>query len=182
MSSSFQQRKAALAFYRYDQTGDGLIREEDIDLIGERVAQSLSLEQGTDRYDRVVKGMHRIWDAYFATSAKEGNGAVTLQQNLTMVEAFLAHPNAWQMAQDVNQPIFEALDLTGDGTISLDEYSAFVTALGATKEEARTGFQQIDTNGDGKLSPLEFATAWTEYYQADDRTTAGNHFYGYGKM
>ena len=182
MSTPFQQRKAALAYYRYDQTGDGLIREEDFALMGDRVAQSLGLQPGADRYDQVVQGMHLIWDAYFATSAKESNGVVTLQQNLAMVENFLAHPNAWQMARDVNLPIFKAIDVTGDGTISLAEYSAFVTALGASTEEAQAAFEHLDRDSNGSLSPTEVADAWTEYYQADNRSAAGNHFYGTGKM
>ena len=55
MATPFQQRKAGLAFYRWDQTKDGVVRAGDLELWGKEVAAHLNITQGSPHYDKILR-------------------------------------------------------------------------------------------------------------------------------
>ncbi|HUF74070.1 MAG TPA: EF-hand domain-containing protein [Gammaproteobacteria bacterium] len=59
---------------------------------------------------------------------------------------------------------FEYNDLNGDGKIELDEFLDMLEALdtGVNRDEAKIGFQEIDTDHDGVISFHEFMDWWGE--------------------
>lgn len=59
---------------------------------------------------------------------------------------------------------FDYNDLDGDGRIELAEFMRMLENLGAeaTSEEARIGFRDVDSNGDGLIDFDEFVDWWAE--------------------
>jgi len=59
---------------------------------------------------------------------------------------------------------FDYNDLDGDGLIERDEFAAMLDELEAdmSEAEARVGFDEIDTNDDGRIDFGEFVAWWTE--------------------
>ena len=57
---------------------------------------------------------------------------------------------------------FEFNDLDGDGSIEFDEFVNMMTNMDAqmSADEARIGFQAIDTNNDGVIGLEEFIDWW----------------------
>jgi Ca2+-binding EF-hand superfamily protein len=57
---------------------------------------------------------------------------------------------------------FEFNDLDGDGSIEFDEFVNMMTNMDAqmSADEARIGFQSIDTNNDGVIGLEEFIDWW----------------------
>lgn len=53
--------------------------------------------------------------------------------------------------------MFGDFDVAGDGRISVDEWMTVVTEVEGPEAFARALFAQVDRNGDGSLSPDEFA-------------------------
>jgi Ca2+-binding EF-hand superfamily protein len=173
----FRQRKWTLAFYRFDQTKDGLVRAGDFEKLGGRVAQELGVAKGSAQYDKLMGGYRSIWEFYFKPSDTDGDDAVTLTEHTANIHIKFP-PDMQQAAVDANATIFKSLDLDDDGKIEQREFVAFVKALGASEEEAQSGFEHLDQNGNGTLSPHELAAAWIDYYDAEDPEVPGNYFYG----
>ena len=59
---------------------------------------------------------------------------------------------------------FDYNDRDGDGRIELSEFSAMLDELEAdmSKREIEIGFQDIDTNDDGRIDFDEFVAWWIE--------------------
>ena len=59
---------------------------------------------------------------------------------------------------------FEYNDRDGDGRIEPDEFATMLDELEAniSAKEAKTGFQDIDTNDDGLIDFDEFVAWWTD--------------------
>lgn len=178
MVSPFLQRKWTLAYYRFDTTKDGIVRNEDFQRLGQDVAQALGFGPSSAPYAQIVSGYQHGWDSIFKLMDQDQDNAVTLAEYMAANEYLVAQPNARQLGHAGTRPILAALDADGNGQVSLEEYSAFLGAFGVTAEQARTAFQQLDRNGNGSLSPDELADAWVEYYFSEDPATPGNWFYG----
>jgi Ca2+-binding EF-hand superfamily protein len=80
-------------------------------------------------------------------------------------------------SKDINLTLFNVLDSDKDGTISYDEYYAFVQPAGVSPADARVGFDMIDTDNDGVLSRDEVGTACARYY-FDQEETEFMYFFG----
>ncbi|NES65060.1 MAG: hypothetical protein F6K24_07255 [Okeania sp. SIO2D1] len=50
MLSPFVQRKVAMAFYKYDQSKNGLLEKEDLLLIGKKIAASFGFKESDSKY------------------------------------------------------------------------------------------------------------------------------------
>ena len=59
---------------------------------------------------------------------------------------------------------FEYNDRDADGKIALEEFILMLDELdaGMSEREARTGFEDIDTNDDGRIDFPEFVAWWRE--------------------
>ena len=178
MLSPFLQRKVALAYYRWDQTKDGIVNGADFEQVGRRVADTLGLAAESDQHKRILAAYRGLWDRYSTLYGVDGQGALTLQDHLAAQEQFLQHPEAAAAAQSANTAIFTAIDLDGNGQIDLAEWKAFMHGLETGEDAAQVAFQHLDQDGDGALSTEELANAFFEYYSSDDPSAHGNHFFG----
>ncbi len=177
MTSPFQQRKTALAFYRWDQNKDGLVRADDIAQWAQGVAAHLNLAQGSPEYTQITDAYRLVWEFWFKPFDKDHDDAVTLDDWLDARVAF-QDPQAYAQSVQANQELFDLLDRDADGRIGPDEYAAFVTPVGASDQEVRTAFSQLDRDGDGFIERDEFATDLAAYFQSDDPTERGNWIFG----
>ena len=177
MASPFQHRKAALAFYRWDQTKDGVVRASDLEMWGKEVAAHLNVAQGSSQYDKILDTYRQTWQAVFKPLDRDNDDALTLEEYSESFRVFL-DPQGTEQVVAGNRALFDALDLDGDGRIGRNEYAAFVNPLGVTEQDARTAFTQLDRDGDGFLAREEFAQALHDYFASDDRTAPANWFFG----
>ena len=76
----------------------------------------------------------------------------------------MAKPMADDDQLDELREAFEYNDRDGDGKIELDEFVLMLEELeaGMSKRDARTGFNEIDSNDDGLVDFLEFVAWWRE--------------------
>ena len=117
MASPFQQRKAALAFYRWDQTKDGLVRADDLELWGKQVAAHLNAAQDSPQHHRILETYRQMWQTVFQPFDRDGDNAVTFSEYLDAFGVFL-DPQGTEQVVAGNRALFDALDLDGDGKIA----------------------------------------------------------------
>ena len=177
MASPFQQRKAALAFYRWDQTKDGVVRADDLELWAKQVAAHLSIAQGTPQYDRILETYRQMWRTVFQPFDHDQDDGVTFTEYLEAFGVFL-DPQGTEQVLAGNRALFDALDLDGDGKIEPNEYAAFVRPLGVMGQDARTAFGQLDRDGDGLIEREDFAQDLHDYFASDDRAAMANWLFG----
>ena len=177
MVSPFQQRKAALAFYRWDRNKDGVVRADDIVQWGQDVAAHLNFAQGSPEYTQITDAYHRVWEFWFKPFDTDQDDALTLDDFLDQLVAF-QDPQAAAQSVRGNHELFDLLDRDADGRIGPAEYAAFVRPAGVADQEVRTAFSQLDRDGDGFIERDEFAKDLVAYFQSDDPTERGNWFFG----
>ena len=180
MLTPFLQRKVALAYYRWDQTKDGLVDGNDFELVGRKVAAALGPDDGSSEHDNIVNAYRGLWNNYLKAYNLDPGEALSLSAHLAGHEQFTQHPGAAEFAESTNRPIFTAIDRDGDGRIDQQEWAAFLGALGATEDEAEKAFRLLDRDGDGTVSTQELSVALFEYYNSDDPNSPGNGFFGEG--
>ncbi|HBQ98800.1 MULTISPECIES: EF-hand domain-containing protein [unclassified Roseofilum] len=177
MLSPFIQRKLALAFYKYDQSKNGLLEKEDLLLVGQKIADSCGLKEGDQKYQQIMETYAKAWDNYLATADQDGDGKVSLVE-------FLEARNKMDSSQiaktkEVNKLMFDCLDVDGDGTISFKEYEAFLKALGETNEDnIKHAFEILDINKDGSISRDEYAKMRSDYGSSEDPEDPSRFFLG----
>ena len=177
MLSPFIQRKLALAFFKYDQSKNGLLEKEDLLIVGKKIAESFGLKEGEPKYQKIIDTYAKAWDNYLAAADQDGDGKVSL------IEFFEARDkmDSSQIAknQESNKLMFDCLDVDGDGTISFKEYEVFLKALGETQEEnIKRAFDIMDINKDGSISRDEYAKIRSDYGSSEDPEDPSRWFLG----
>jgi juvenile hormone diol kinase len=148
-------------------------------VIGGEVAQSLGVAEGSPQHAKLTQAAGLIWEKWFKPADLDGDGAATLHEWLQVCDIFGQLPSAADEAVETVKPVVEAMDANGDGKVTFTEYSALIKAIGScTDEEARTGFDKLDRDGNGTLSAEEVSLGWFEYFFTDDPDAPGNWFYG----
>ena len=73
---------------------------------------------------------------------------------------------------------FKAIDVNGDGLISVTEYENFFRCMGIDSSYAGTSFPALDTDGDGTLSSQEFVAAGEEFFVGEDENASTQTYWG----
>lgn len=177
MLSPFVQRKIALAFYKYDQSKNGVLEKEDLQIIGKKIAESFGFKEGDRNYHKILDTYTKAWENYLASADQDGDGKVSLVEFLEAranIDSSQVEKN-----KEVNKLMFDCLDVDGSGTISFKEYEVFLKALGETNEESiKRGFESIDLNQDGSISRDEYAQLRSDYGTSEDPEDPSKWFYG----
>ena len=177
MLSPFIQRKIALAFYKYDQSKNGVLEPEDLQIIGKRIAESFGFKEGDQNYNKILDTYSQAWGNYLAYADQDGDGKVSL------VDFFEVRSNMdssqVRKNQEVNKLMFDCLDVDGSGTISFKEYEVLLKALGETNSDSiKRGFESMDINQDGSISRDEYAKLRSDYFTSEDPEDPSKWFYG----
>ncbi|NEP41959.1 MAG: hypothetical protein F6K35_23085 [Okeania sp. SIO2H7] len=177
MLSPYVQRKLALAFYKYDQSKNGLLEKEDLQLIGKKIAESFGFKEGDRKYQEIIEAYSQAWDRYLSAADKDGDGKVSLVEFLEARSKM--DPSQIEKNQEFNKYMFDCLDVDGNGTISFKEYEVFLKALGETNEESiKRAFETIDINKDGSISRDEYAKIRSDYGSLEDPEDPSKWFLG----
>ncbi|MET9669296.1 EF-hand domain-containing protein [Streptomyces sp. NPDC006475] len=175
MASAFQERKLKGMFAAFDADGDGFLREEDFAALVARWSRLPGVDPGTDLQARVTTLLMGWWAALRETGDRNGDGAVDMDDLLSLVDKLPA------MAGDVTataDTVFDAVDADGDGRICAEEHRRLVETWTGRPLDATGVFELLDLNRDGHLSREEFALLWRQYWMSDDPGEPGNWLCG----
>ena len=76
--------------------------------------------------------------------------------------------NETTLARLASDALFDVIDENHDGSISLEEWTAYGKVVGYDDDACKATFNVCDLNGDGKLSPDEFALKRMQYWYSLD--------------
>ena len=178
MLSEFQKRKLALRFYMVDTSKDGIVELADFEQQGQKVAELRGIQPGSTDYEKILSASVATWETYWKPADADGDNKITLDEYLKSADILIAANTGEKTNFRVDKGSFDSVDIDGNGEITLQEYTIYLKSLGRSEEDAKIAFSKIDTNGDGKLSRDEFATAMYDYHTSNDPQDPANWAFG----
>ncbi|MFC4858644.1 EF-hand domain-containing protein [Actinophytocola glycyrrhizae] len=175
MASELQRRKAAVVFGAMDVDTDGYLTESDFAALARRWTASRGLPPASAQARRLTAIMMGWWETLLAASDDDGDGRVTLEEVLAVVDGLAADTAPVVMTADA---MFDAVDEDGDGRISAAEYRQLIETWTGRPTDTDEVFELLDGDGDGHLSGDEFVVLWTEFWAGDDPNAAGTWVFG----
>ena len=174
---AFRLRKLRTHFSRMDVDNNGFISREDYELLAKKVNELG--ETSSDRAERCRKAFMDVADSVgFTPGVKIPKEEAVKKANEMMLTTPWAEQRA--MCESAHNLIFDAIDLNGDGHISMEEFKIYFQVLAPTMSEAdkERSFKLIDVNGNGEISREEFLQASFEYLHGVKETELSKVFYG----
>ena len=150
-------------FRLWDNNGSGTIDRSDFEAEANSIIAALGAE-GTPQADELKR-------AYLAMFDQLSNAAGASQMNMEQfVQAaereIISKGDAGfgNVVRPTIQAMVNVLDRDGDGEISPAEMKKWFAAIGIDSDAASAAFQQLDTDGSGRLSVNELVDAVRDYH------------------
>lgn len=171
MASEFQRKKIAGVFDAMDADGDGFLEETDFAALTDRWIAI----RGAGDHARLSAFMMGWWTTLRAASDRDGDGRVTLDEVMLLVDRLGGMPDA---VIGTAEAMFDAVDEDGDDRISAREYRRLIEGWNGRATDTDEVFPLLDLDGDGHLSRTEFTRLWTEFWSGDDPDAPGTWVFG----
>lgn len=183
MLGDLQRKKAHHYFDLIDEDGNDYIEAPDFEVRADRLAQHRNVEDEETRQSlrRQVLGW---WTSLCTAIDKNEDDRVSREEWLHFWETLTA---AVEHSETKNNEVilslnasakatFDAIDTTGNGEITEDEYAEWLAAWGA--DGASEAFRRLDRSDDGVLTKEDLTEATLEFYLANDPDAPGNALFG----
>jgi Ca2+-binding EF-hand superfamily protein len=145
-------------FGAMDTNGDGSVSQSEmenyIEQQGSTQAQADQLYASISQNGQSQSGAGGISENQLAQAAGSQNGPSGAHGH-----HHHHHHKTGESTNDLADSLVQAMDTNGDGQVSQDEFTSFVTQNGGTASEASTDFAAFDTSGTGSIGASQFATA-----------------------
>jgi len=179
MLNDFHAKKAEHYFTLIDEDGNGLIEASDFALRAQRLASTQ--EVTADGARQALREQVVSWWNHICTIADiDGDARVTLAEWKTYWHAVLQGVERGDGTLDslhrAARGTLRALDRTGSGRVTLDEYTHWLDAWGSNGAERC--FRRLDRGTKGFLTEEDVVVAVQEFYLSDDPDAPGNVLYG----
>jgi Ca2+-binding EF-hand superfamily protein len=123
-------------------------------------------------------------DKLFSAMDANGDGSISTDEKSAFDQKVQSHHGghhggggagflAQQLAGTSDASVFAATDTNGDGSVSLDEFSADPAAKSLSSSNVQQLFNLIDSNGDGSISQTESSEFLDKVRQAVGTADAG---------
>ncbi|MCB9596303.1 MAG: EF-hand domain-containing protein [Sandaracinaceae bacterium] len=173
----FRRDKYADYFQCLDRNDNGVLDRSDFGAYAGAIAEILRLDAEDPSLSRLHEATRALWSTLAGTMDEDGDGVIRLEElvgALATAELEMTKSGAipaW--AADFVMAAFRVLDVDGDGTISLQEYAAYLEAMGS-EADAEEVFALLDGDGDGVLSLQEVEEHFRDWLAAGTAAAPGN--------
>lgn len=175
----FQQLKLIRMFDVLDVNGDGFIQRRDFVHRVNALARLRGWHATSKTYERHLQTAMEEWRTVCESADVDENARVSREEFLRYLGAFLDDREAIRAyARGDVQLMFDAMDVDGDGKITVDEYRQYLDVCGLDASAADVFFAHADLNEDGLVTRAEMAHAVEEYLVSDDPASGGNFLFG----
>jgi Ca2+-binding EF-hand superfamily protein len=177
--TEFRIRKLNRLFDVLDHDGDGAIELADFIRRVERFAKLRGWEQGSPEYLRNLRFALGEWQNLRESADADEDRQITRREFLRYAEVYLSERDGVRaFAHGDVQLIFDAMDLDGDGRLSIDEYRDYLEVCGIDRSAADRYFAHADLDEDGAITRQELSHAMEEFLISENPDSASNLLYG----
>ena len=169
-NSDFWKKKFHGAVVALDVDKNGVISSADFDLIVQRYRENGASPEHIKTLQESFEKLYEIW------GLTDKNKEITIADFETMFQEKLEKSYAY--TDELYSGWFKQVDMDANGWISLKEWEQHYRALGIAVEHAKTSFEAMDANHDGKISMEEFIDYHTEFFFSDEDKLKSSILYG----
>jgi len=148
--------KIETEFDKLDLNRDGKLDWSDYETLLGRYEQAT----GTGPEDRRLQALRGFYQLHYAELLRHAgvtSGELTKSQFVSAMRSLTADTTRINAAEAGGHLIFDLIDTNGDGTISQDELSHYMTTVWKIdKSEGVYNLSVLDTDGDAQISRQEF--------------------------
>ena len=174
--TDIQQTKILHLFNVLDHDGNGILEQEDFELVSDAICDIRELaSNSTERLNMGIKA-HGIFVQVLKDLQKD-TAIIRKEEWIKFFERQILSRSEDYIA-NVSSYLFSIFDQDSDGFIDEKEYLDMFKAYGLYTAQAKKAFDLLDLNGDGKLSKQEVVKAFEEFFFAKDEKAPGNWIFG----
>ena len=178
--SDFRTAKLTYLFNLLDLDKDGLLTENDFEMLSERASES---------QDRSTKGelRRRLINSSAKRYFKRLLEALIIKKTVISQDDWLQyhlnvdsydHVESDSLIQFFLEFFFGVFDENKDGYISIYESMELFRLLGISQADSKMAFKSFDTNSDGHISRYELMDAVDVFFTSENPEEEGNWVFG----
>ncbi|MEV6566957.1 EF-hand domain-containing protein [Streptomyces kronopolitis] len=158
-------------FALLDTNGDGVIAENDFELMAGRVLTAAD-EESTAKGEKYAAEMRNYWRALRNSADANDDGEISKDE---FREALRHVSDTFDtLVGPLYQAGFHLADRDDDGLVGKEDFVAVLAAIGVPAPEAGASFDRL-TEQSGQLSKDQLMTAATRYYCHEDPADSASH-------
>jgi len=174
--TELQQQKIAHFFNVLDHDGNGVLESDDFELIGDDLSDIIGYpKESVERLDLRLKA-HKLF-IQILKDLEKVDANVTPEEWIKFFEE-VVFKKANDYVNLSSTYLFSLFDQDGDGYIDEREYLDMFKAYGLYTSTSKKAFDQLDLNGDGRISGGELVKAFEDFFQSSDPDQPGNWIFG----
>ena len=176
-----QRRKAAHYFDLIDADGNDLIEAADFQRRADRLAETLEVT-GEEERTRLRRRVMLWWEHLSTLADANDDGRITRHEWEMYWERFKiavsmgSNRRSIEKLERVARHTFRAIDRSGSGKVTQEEFSNWLAAWDIGQHEAV--FRELDREDTGSLTEEDLVEATKEFYLSNDPNAPGNVLYG----
>ena len=162
------------AFHLLDKNGDGFVSEEAWTTNVDNLAKAV-----TDRPNAIAKLRAATLEFTTALGLTEGVKADKkkfreLVANMVVEEIAKVKRGEETLVEKMEDLVFDVVDTSRDGTITLEEYSVLMKAMNFPEDAAEAAFALLDKNKSGKVNREVYKSSYFKFwFHLDDPEVQG---------
>ncbi|MGP4114405.1 EF-hand domain-containing protein [Streptomyces sp. 4N509B] len=165
MTTALANDRLKKRFDKWDADGNGQLERSDLREEAARIAFSFGKPASAPEARALRDAFDGLFDHLAGEAGVGADGPIGESAFLRVAGDLISAESTFdRVLGPVVKGIVGLCDRNGDGLINAAEFEAWLAGVGVDREEARSAFAQVDTNGDGELSLDELLVAVRDFH------------------